>query len=776
MRILVAHNVSREYPGGMMRLMPFLHQPLEARGHTVDYLCSEDVPPRWNGNLVRRFVFPWLVYRKARRAFEAGHPYDIINVHEPVSAIVSMFKHRVGAHIVVVSHGLEHRAWQFAKQERRLHRSAPALHARLLHPTTLLSQYSVGIANADHLFCLNDDDRQYLKVHFGIDKDKITRVFPGALPIYSGRTSGRNYEQCHRVLFAGTWRKNKGIEDFVPAMTELLKRHPQMALRVLGGGIPKEELLSHFPEPLQSRISLLHTKTDEENAAIMADSDLFILPSLFEGTPLTLIEAMASGLPIVTTATCGMKDVIEDRRNGLLAAIRSPQALVRSIERLISSRKLRGVLGRNAQHDAATRFSWSTSAQQVEEVYEQVLRLQPSAQMGRRAPRMLFAIHVSRDGDTAVYKNTRDRAAYLEQQGCHCTIISPDDFPWIRRFGARFTPLLYPLALAAWLFRRAKTYDVTTFHSYAGWVVLGLSRLLRRFARLRTVIQFHGLEPIYFARLNEESNRNQQPLSWRYRLISGNLMLKLLRRACRRADMVLCLNTQELRFLVDNAWTEPDRIHMLANPAPPSFFIRREYRERATRLLFVAQWLNMKGTRYLVEAFTELCRVREDLELCCAGTLADSGFVRRHFPEDIRNRVTVHPRVSKSELLDLHRDADLFVFPTLSEGFSLALIEAMASGLPIVTTPVGASADILQPGNSVVFCAPHDARALAKSVADLLDDHRLRQTLGRNAQLAAEKFRPELVWRDYSVCLNQLADRDIDEHRRITVASATERD
>lgn len=776
MRILVAHNVSREYPGGMMRLMRFIHEPLEAAGYEVDYFCSDDVPLRWNGSLVGRFVFPWLVYRKARQAFTAGHPYDIINVHEPVSAPVAQFKHLIGSRIIVASHGLEHRAWQFAKEEARLGRCGPALRTRLLHPATILWQCRIGLTHADHLFCLNDDDRQYLKVHFGIANHTITRVFPGALPIYAERNTERDYADWHRLLFAGTWRKNKGIEDLVPAVVELMKRHAKVELRVLGAGIPKEELLSQFPQPLRTRIHLLHTKTDAENAAIMADSDIFVLPSLFEGTPLTLMEAMASGLPIVTTSTCGMKDVIEDGRNGLLAAIRSPKALVRAIERLIASHDLRRTIGLNAQRDATACYSWSSSSKVVEEAYEKVLRLQPAAASGRRHPRMLFAIHVPRDTDTAVYKNTRERVAYLEDQGCHCTIVSPEDFPWTHRLGGRFTPLLYPLALAWWLFHRAKSYDVTTFHSYAGWAVLLLSRLLGRFRRLRTVIQFHGLEPLYYSRLKAECEREHRPLSWRYRLISGNLMLNLLRHACRRADMVLCLNTQELRFLIDQGWTDSDRVHLLANPAPVGFFAPRKHRDRATRLLFVGQWLTMKGTRYLIDAFTMLRREHLDLQLCCAGTLASAEAVRRQFPPDVCHSVSVFPRVSKSELLEIHRESDLFVFPTLSEGFSLALIEAMATGLPIVTTPVGASSDILQEGQSVVFCAPHQAEALAESIGELLTDQSRREELGRNAQHAAEKYRPELVWRDYAVCLNQLADRDIEEHRRMRVASASERD
>ena len=520
-----------------------------------------------------------------------------------------------------------------------------------------------------------------------------------------------------RMLFR-RWRRVPGLSGMEPC--------------VLGGDIPKVELTFGSPLPLASRIHLRHAATDAANAAMMADSELAVLPGLFQRARLAWTKAKGIGLP--------------DRE-----------------------------LGINTQRDGVSQYNSSSSAVAVEHTCEQVPRSEREA-AEKRSPRILFAVHVSRDGDTAVYKNTRDRVAYLEQQGCQCTILSPEDFPWTQRFGARFTPFSYPVALALWLFRRADAFDLASFHSYAGWVVLSLSRLFGRFRRLRTAIQFHGLEPLYYSRLEANARREGRPLSWRYRLVSGRIMIHLLRHACRRADMVLCLNSEELRFLVENGWAKSDRVHLVVNPASTSFFIERQYRPRATRLLFVGQWLNMKGTRCLVEAFTQLHREHPDVQLSCAGTLANAETVRRDFPPEVRQQISVLARVSKSELLKLHRDADLFVFPTLSEGFSLALIEAMASGLPIVTTAVGASPDILEDGRSVVFCPVNEARKLAACVADLLDDQARREQLGRNARRAAEKFRPDGVWRDYATCLNRLAQSDLEQHYRIRVASFRERD
>ena len=105
-------------------------------------------------------------------------------------------------------------------------------------------------------------------------------------------------------------------------------------------------------------------------AAAFAAADLFLLPSLFEGTPLTLIQAMMSGLPIVTTSTCGMKDVITHERTGLLVPIRGRDALVEAVSGLITNSAFRKRLGLEARGTAMQRYTWHRAAEPVLRAYE----------------------------------------------------------------------------------------------------------------------------------------------------------------------------------------------------------------------------------------------------------------------------------------------------------------------------------------------------------------------------------------------------------------------
>ncbi|HEV3217303.1 MAG TPA: glycosyltransferase family 4 protein [Vicinamibacterales bacterium] len=368
LRILVAHQVPAARNGGMSRIMGFIHDRLVERGHHVDYYTADDVPVRWRTAFGRRFAFPLLVSRAAIDAARAGNPYDIVNVHEPHALPLILQRVRAGSPAVVVtSHGLERRAWQMAKDEARLGRGTLSARTRLTYPVSSLWPTDLGLRGADHVFCLNADDQHYLERRLGRRPDTVTRIFPAADLVYW--CQDRDYDGSTRMLFAAAWRENKGIADLVPAFIRLAMRHPSLMLHVIGAGVPDTTVRAAFPAALASRIVCETPAREADTAAAFAGAHAFLLPSLFEGTPLTLMQAMMSGLPIVTTATCGMKDVIQDGVSGLLVPIRSPDAIVEAVERLLGDRSLRMCLGRGAQADAIARFTWARVADPVEDVY-----------------------------------------------------------------------------------------------------------------------------------------------------------------------------------------------------------------------------------------------------------------------------------------------------------------------------------------------------------------------------------------------------------------------
>jgi glycosyltransferase involved in cell wall biosynthesis len=367
MRILVAHLVGAARSGGMSRLMGRAHDELERNGHEVEYLTADDVSPAVRGR-AGRFVFPFLVRRAAVAAARRGRPFDIVNVHEPHGAVVARVRADVGnAAVVAMTHGVERRGWDIALQHGP---SRPSTKSRIVYPLTSLWASRLTLRHADHVICLNTQDRDFLHQRFGIDPARITRITPGADPAFGSAAAGRTYESARRLLFAGTWLPRKGTHELAAAFTSLVERGIDLQLDVLGAGVPDRDVLRLFSPAAAARVSIVGSGDESLMARAMAASDLFVLPSLFEGTPLTLVEAMWSGLPIVTTRTAGMQDVITHERTGLLVPPADAVALAEAIARLVGDWQLRRSLGALSHNIASSLYTWQKTAATFAAAYD----------------------------------------------------------------------------------------------------------------------------------------------------------------------------------------------------------------------------------------------------------------------------------------------------------------------------------------------------------------------------------------------------------------------
>ncbi len=364
--------------------------------------------------------------------------------------------------------------------------------------------------------------------------------------------------------------------------------------------------------------------------------------------------------------------------------------------------------------------------------------------------RIVFVLHAPSDPKTAVFAHAAARAAFLAARGHRVEIRTHDDEPELRRIAPRWWPIAFPLRIARRL--AADPPDLAIFHSYSGWAFHLLRRLRSKLRPVRTIVQFHGVETLHYQAMRAEERRQGRDFPLRHRLLQTLLLPRLLCASCRGASRVFCLNRTEREFLAARGWVKPDRIDVVPNPAPDDL-LALPLADRSCavlRLLFIGQWLEGKGIRTLAAAFSELAAERPELTLACVGTRAPEEVVRADFPRAVRDRVTVQSEADRNAIAAALHAADLFVFPSLSEGSSLALLEAMAAALPIVTTPVGAAPDLLVEDQSVLFAAVADAPALAAAIRRLLDDPALRIRLSSQARAIAERYAWHRLRDDYA--------------------------
>jgi glycosyltransferase involved in cell wall biosynthesis len=163
-------------------------------------------------------------------------------------------------------------------------------------------------------------------------------------------------------------------------------------------------------------------------------------------------------------------------------------------------------------------------------------------------------------------------------------------------------------------------------------------------------------------------------------------------------------------------------------------------------LLFVGYLIPRKGVDTLVKSINILVKNRglERLTLHVVGdaerdetyALGIREYCRK---EGIEDHVIFHGRVSESDLQNLYETSDIFVFPSLWEGFGMALAEAMSYGLPIVTTNAGAIPYLVKEGQNGFLVPPQDPEKLAQSIEKLVASPELRAEFGEvNRKVAAE--------------------------------------
>jgi glycosyltransferase involved in cell wall biosynthesis len=342
------------------------HDELERAGHRISYLSADDVPAALRGR-AGRLLFPWLVRRAVIDATRQGDPYDIVNVHEPHGAAVAALRGgQNGTAVVAMTHGVEQRGWELGLVDTAIR---PSFKTRCLYPISSLWQSRLALQRADHVICLNAQDREFLENRFRIGSSRITRVVPGADPVFGEAAQTRAYDTPARLLFAGTWIPRKGTHILAASFERLIASGVNLTLDVLGAGVSEADIRNGFSEAVRQRVRAITVHDDREAAAVMAAADIFVLPSLFEGTPLTLIEAMWSGLPVITTATAGMRDVVQHNVNGVLVAPGDAEALTTAVSALVRDPRRCRELGSAAHRTAVEHYTWARTAAAFESAY-----------------------------------------------------------------------------------------------------------------------------------------------------------------------------------------------------------------------------------------------------------------------------------------------------------------------------------------------------------------------------------------------------------------------
>lgn len=373
MRVLQVASYFYPHMGGLETHVYNLSKSLVRRGHEVAIYAS-NIPPcerreSLDGIEVRRYdpvceIMGNPIVPSMLGALLKARDFDIVHAHDEhaLTANLAALKRSLdGRPLIVTSHG-------------RL--SLNGLAEKILLHLYERTMMRLTFRYADGVIALSESDRRYIS-GLGTDSNKI-RVIPNAIDPsrYELAVDKESFlaryglEGRRLILYTGQLLWRKGVQYLIDAMPEVLGEIRDARLVILGEGEYGRELLRRVRERrLQDYVLFLGRASEEELMAAFSSCDVFVLPSLVEGLPTVVLEAMFFGKPVVAAAIPGVVDYFN--KTAYIVPPGSVKGLSEAIVDVLSDRGSAVRRGGDGRRLVEERFTWKRVINSVISMYEE---------------------------------------------------------------------------------------------------------------------------------------------------------------------------------------------------------------------------------------------------------------------------------------------------------------------------------------------------------------------------------------------------------------------
>lgn len=353
---------------------------------------------------------------------------------------------------------------------------------------------------------------------------------------------------------------------------------------------------------------------------------------------------------------------------------------------------------------------------------------------------ILLTIHHYLDPNAGAPGVTLKLGREFQKLGHHVDYYSFDDLP--SQLPEIVKSIVFPAFVANHLrtLARNKSIDVIDASSGDAWVWAKLHR--NPSDRSLLVSRSHGLEHVMHLEILAEARQGNLELSWKYPLYHGGFRLWEVAQSLTACDLALLLNQCDADYAIHQLGVDSERARIVTNGIPQGFLNRpiepTPDADGTLRIVQVGSYIPRKGIGYGVPAVNRILQQHPQVMMSFMGTGCSEERVHADFDPDVRDRVKVTPHYDHELLPSLLQGHHIKLFPTLSEGFSLALPEAMACGLAPVTTATPGPMEIVRDRINGILVAPRDPAAIVQALERLIGDRvyldRLRQSAHATAQ------------------------------------------
>lgn len=181
-----------------------------------------------------------------------------------------------------------------------------------------------------------------------------------------------------RLLYTGRLAVAKGLPVLLESIAQLKSLHPDLELLIVGDGGDRRDLEAQVQRlAIADQVTFLGYQSQAEVRQWLQQVDVFVLPSFAEGVPVSLMEAMAAGLPVVTTRIAGVAELVEDGSSGFLVPPGDSQTLGDRLHRLLVDPELRHRFGQAGRAKVQREFNLEHEGAWLHQIFRSTLQGQP---------------------------------------------------------------------------------------------------------------------------------------------------------------------------------------------------------------------------------------------------------------------------------------------------------------------------------------------------------------------------------------------------------------
>ena len=347
--------------------------------------------------------------------------------------------------------------------------------------------------------------------------------------------------------------------------------------------------------------------------------------------------------------------------------------------------------------------------------------------------RILLTIHHHLDLNSGAAGVTLKLGEEYQKAGHQVDYFSFDNLP--SKLPEIVKAIIFPYCLSVYLFIQ-RDLDVIDASTGDLW----LWSLIFRHFRPQTalVTRSHGLEHSLHLENLAESARGNLKLSWKYPLYHGGLRLWEVKTSIKNADLTLMLNSRD-RDRACQEWGVPaQKLAIVPNGIPAEFIdLPWENITKSTDPIVgitqIGSFIDRKGIKYSIPAFNNILKRFDNVKIGFLGTGCAESEVLSNFSPDVRHKIMVVSSYDRGVLPDLLEGYQIKVFPTLYEGFGLALIEAMACGLVPITTPTAGFMETIVNRHNGIVVPLRNSKAIEAALEELICDRSQLDRMRLNA-------------------------------------------